>query len=386
MAADIPVIFDRNEFAAAKARQGVTYLPLRAVFEQCGATVAWQEQSKTIIATRADGAVLTLSAADNRATLRHNGSVAEPTMPAPVLTEGGKIYVPLRFVAENMLCQVDWRSGAVYIEPLFWVSNGVDRVPLWESPDKDKGGFRYFLNYADGALYEFDTRQSAAALLCTLPLSGYRLDDLDRYRFSLWLDKTANHNYIINAEIYDSDSALPSAFGYHYLYGWVAADRSKRVIVTADAPPQQAGDTVYLAGAEGLFAVDERTCQIRTIPADAFFGCTNLVWADERYALLQSQYGAEWLLADMSTGEIKDLTGELLSEENKNRLISIAELSPGSLADYWQNIGRWELLDPHPYMEFVGAEQGWLRFRLTAAYSWDENGNYKYIDIAYKLD
>ncbi len=386
-AADIPVFFAGEEIAAAKARQGVTYLPLRVVFEQCGATVDWQEQSKTITATRADGAVLTIITRSNRASLKHNGHTDDLVMSNPVYAENSKIYVPLRFVAENMLCRVDWRDGAVYIEPRFWLGNGVDQVPLWQSADKDKsGGIRYFLNYADNNLYEFNIKQSAAHRLCTLPLADYQLDRSDRYCLNLWIDKTANNNYLVNTEIYDRNTGL-SANGYDFLYAWVsAADLSKHIIVAGEAPPQQAGNMIYLAGNGGLFAVNEQTGQMQNMPTAALFGCNNLVWANERYVLLKNYRGANWVLVDMLNGKIKDLAEVLLSEDNKKQLMSIAGIPLGSLDDYWQKLGRLDLIEPYPYLAFVQEEQGLLYFRLTAAYSWDTNGNYKFIDIVYKLD
>lgn len=386
-AADIPVFFAGEEIASAKARQGVTYLPLRVVFEQCGTTVDWQEQSKTITATRADGAVLTIITRSNRASLKHNGNTIDLVMPNSVYSENGKIYVPLRFVAENMLCQVDWREGAVYIEPRFWLGNGIDQVPLWQSTDKDKsGGIRYFLNYSDSNLYEFNIKQSAAHRLCTLPLADYQLDRSDRYILNLWIERTSNNNYLINTEIYDRNTGL-SANGYDFLYAWVsAADLSKHIIVSGEAPPQQAGNMVYLAGNDGLFAVNELTGEIQNIPTTALFGCNNLVWANERYVLLKNYRGANWVLADMLNGKIKDLTDVLLSEDNKKQLMSIAEIPLESLDDYWQNLGRLDLIEPYPYLAFVQEEQELLHFRLTAAYSWDTNGNYKFIDVVYKID
>ncbi len=83
--------------------EGRTLVPLRAVFEALGATVAWDDQTKTITSTKG-AMVVTLQVGST--TLSVNGAVKMLDVPAQIMN--GRTMVPVRAVAEAFSCKVEW--------------------------------------------------------------------------------------------------------------------------------------------------------------------------------------------------------------------------------------------------------------------------------------
>lgn len=82
-----------------------TLVPLRAIFEALGATVEWDDTTKTVTATRGQD-VVKLTIGDTK--LYKNGQVAyELDVPAQIMG-GGFTMVPVRAISESFGCQVDW--------------------------------------------------------------------------------------------------------------------------------------------------------------------------------------------------------------------------------------------------------------------------------------
>ncbi len=82
---------------------GRTLVPLRAVFEALGAEVDWNQETRTVTASWPGGS-LTLPVGARSA--RVGG--AERLLDVPAQIVGGRMLVPLRFVAEAMGAQVGW--------------------------------------------------------------------------------------------------------------------------------------------------------------------------------------------------------------------------------------------------------------------------------------
>ncbi|MGL4790288.1 MAG: copper amine oxidase N-terminal domain-containing protein [Anaerotignaceae bacterium] len=83
--------------------EGRTLVPLRAIFENLGATVEWEEATKTVTAKRADTTIQLVLESD-RALVNH----VEKDLDAPAKSVDGRIMVPVRFVAESLNCNVEW--------------------------------------------------------------------------------------------------------------------------------------------------------------------------------------------------------------------------------------------------------------------------------------
>lgn len=82
---------------------GRTMVPLRAIFEALGATVLWDEATRTVSAYNE---AYYVKATIDKQDMYVNGQVRQMDI-APMIIEG-RTLVPARFVAEAFNCQVDW--------------------------------------------------------------------------------------------------------------------------------------------------------------------------------------------------------------------------------------------------------------------------------------
>jgi len=89
--------------------EGRTLLPIRYVAEALGATVEWNdiEQKVTI---RFKDTVIELWIGKNLATVNGEYKLIDPTNPnvKPIVIPPGRTMLPIRFIAENLGCKVDW--------------------------------------------------------------------------------------------------------------------------------------------------------------------------------------------------------------------------------------------------------------------------------------
>ncbi|HOC53358.1 MAG TPA: copper amine oxidase N-terminal domain-containing protein, partial [Caldisericia bacterium] len=89
--------------------EGRTLLPIRYVAEALGATVEWEaiEQKVTI---RFKDTVIELWIGKNLATVNGEYKLIDPTNPnvKPIVIPPGRTMLPIRFIAENLGCKVDW--------------------------------------------------------------------------------------------------------------------------------------------------------------------------------------------------------------------------------------------------------------------------------------
>ncbi|MBR5538994.1 MAG: copper amine oxidase N-terminal domain-containing protein, partial [Clostridia bacterium] len=89
--------------AAPIIRSSRTMLPVRFVAENLGATVGWDDATKTVSVKSADA---TIEIVIGATTAKVNG--AEITLDSPAFIENGRTYLPVRVVAENLGATVGW--------------------------------------------------------------------------------------------------------------------------------------------------------------------------------------------------------------------------------------------------------------------------------------
>lgn len=82
---------------------GRTLVPVRAIFEAIGATVEWDNDTRTVTGVR-DGVIVTIQI-DN-ATAYVNGEARTLDVPAQIINS--RTMVPARFISEAMGCDVTW--------------------------------------------------------------------------------------------------------------------------------------------------------------------------------------------------------------------------------------------------------------------------------------
>lgn len=93
-------------------QNGRTLVPLRAIFETMGATVNWDNATRTVTATRS-GTTVKLTLGDK--TLYKNGK-AVMTLDVPAKALNGRTVVPARAVAEAFGAKVEWNSAAKLVQ------------------------------------------------------------------------------------------------------------------------------------------------------------------------------------------------------------------------------------------------------------------------------
>jgi hypothetical protein len=94
-----PVRFDVDPIVSG----GSVYVPLRGVFEQLGATVAFDRASGAVTAQRA---ATTVELKVGSTLARVNGE--NMVMLQPALYKNGRTLVPLRFLSEALGAGVEW--------------------------------------------------------------------------------------------------------------------------------------------------------------------------------------------------------------------------------------------------------------------------------------
>ena len=86
-------------------KDGRTLVPVRAIFEQMGAKVEWNnaEQKATI---KKDGITVTLSIGNKNMNVNNTVKVLD----VPVQLIGGRTLVPARAIAESIGAKVEWNN------------------------------------------------------------------------------------------------------------------------------------------------------------------------------------------------------------------------------------------------------------------------------------
>ena len=93
---------------APYVKSGRTYLPVRYVAEALGATVFWNNKTKTATVAGANGTVLTLTIGSR--IMRNSNSNVQ--MDAAPEIRAGRTMLPIRWVAEALGATVDWNQEA----------------------------------------------------------------------------------------------------------------------------------------------------------------------------------------------------------------------------------------------------------------------------------
>jgi hypothetical protein len=85
---------------------GRTLVPMRKIFEELGATISWDDATKTVTANKGD-IIIKLTIGNKKVNVNGVGQVLD--VPGTIVS--GRTMVPLRFVSEGLKSKVDWDSG-----------------------------------------------------------------------------------------------------------------------------------------------------------------------------------------------------------------------------------------------------------------------------------
>ncbi|RYG26601.1 hypothetical protein EON82_02620 [bacterium] len=105
LAVKVTVDGERIDFKGAppQAQGSRIMVPLRGIFEHMGASLNWNQQTRTVTARRGESTVV-VTVGKSDATI--NGKAA--TVETPPIVAQGRVMVPLRFLAQALGAQVEW--------------------------------------------------------------------------------------------------------------------------------------------------------------------------------------------------------------------------------------------------------------------------------------
>ncbi|MGI5825134.1 MAG: copper amine oxidase N-terminal domain-containing protein [Bacillota bacterium] len=351
-----------DEIGKSKAENGRTYVPLRLLFEHYDAAVDWNGADRTITVKRCDGAVIQMRLGSKTAVISHLGKTKKLIMDVTPKAENGKTWVPLRFVAENLMCDVLWDSSekAVKITPLYFT----DRF----------NGNRYTFDFQTEQVYELSAGGSVKRLgkISGIKAYGKRFGGAASDITSL--RKTENGNYVITASKFASTTYdylavylnLRSGEGRFFIKGYLGSDKPSAV-------PCIDKNTVWFPYDRGVWAVDDSDGKIvreyayadllkslDDIKAEGFY------FAEGEYMLLRytKASNAEYLpFVNLQTGEIVELTEVLVPAADRE--------------EYFSNDSAF----PSCFLRFVNGENRRLLFEYL---TYDEMNKQHIKNVEYK--
>ena len=121
-----------------------TLVPLRSIFEELGATVIWEQSTKTIIANK-NTTNISLKIGAKTSTV--NGQSISIDVPAQIIN--GATLVPLRFISEALGATVKWDS-----KTLTATIEQNDKTISVKVENGNVKGYRNFLNITDAEIKE----------------------------------------------------------------------------------------------------------------------------------------------------------------------------------------------------------------------------------------
>lgn len=384
-AASYPVYVDGNEIGQAQVVNGQTFLPVRAVFEACGARVHWDDGY--IIARDNDYRSVSLRVGSKSIGLFHHGlGYRDEELQAAPYLQNGKTYVPVRAVSEALGCEVQWLAKEKCVSVKSKVTRGIGCCELDIKPET-------------GEILLLDK------VLAQVPLM-------------VWADtmstegsKTDGGNYVLILSDWESGAITVS----NYQYVWLNP-KTGEFATTLEEPwlARRVGvlwnddkTKLCLPGDDVAYLIDDaERCvlgeyDLRALAGDSitdenFTLCA--VWFDDDYMLVSDYDRTYWGLLDLASGKMSDITAEILTDEVKSavnaKLWPLAKDLPvrEDYADdeeylaesFWSTLRyRDGALDPHLELHFVGADDGVLKLEMIIL--GDNYAQEGTVEISYKL-
>lgn len=331
---------------------GTIYVPLRLLFEVAEAEVNWEAANSTITINRCDGVVITLQVGNKQAKIVDADNEQQVTMPAMVQMQGDTVYVPLRFAAENLLCNLEWDNAAkkVLLKKQFVVLRD-------EANSK-----RYVIDFAGGKLYE---RMANGETICL----GQSTDITSFYKKEVgsgW-DKTWFAPVVVNINegclLVDVCMDTVDSQMWTFWRFLISPDgKNDRSFVCKTSSTRgnlynfyYDGTSIWWPEEEQVLQLDSKTGKIlasynyQQLLADLLIAQNyGFAFADGQYMLLTYQkletyYSNFPILVDLQTGELRDVFAELIPQEEQSKFC-------------------YDGASPSSSLRFVRAENGMLYF------------------------
>lgn len=339
----------------AQLRGGVTYLPMRALFEGCNAYVQWDGVTRIITATRLDGAVLRLDMRHNTAEITTQGKTEKLSMPQKGYIQNGRTYLPLRFVGESLHCGVIWDEyqKAVYV-----------RQGLMTHSDKQ--GQSYLIDLYNGDFYSGLGAQAVRIGNCGIANSFKLADDAYSRPWTWELNMTNDGNYLLSCDYDFTGSMIHTVSFLSYIN---AVTEEAHFDASEDGVfYQQTGDSIYMRDKDGfLLTINDKTGTVEKLDLpklimevsgeDKISKILPLA-VDGDYVFLRTNYRLNLLMYNIAEKKLVNMKDVLITPE-------VAQSTGIQLSDDW-----WQKIDPYakmiegPYLHFIKIENGVLYAEL----------------------
>ena len=139
---DIKVIVNGSELQIAEndtkpfVEDGRTLVPMRAIFEALGATVEWDDATKTVTSKSDNGNIEMTVGSD---TIKINGADTMVDVPAKIVE--GRTVVPVRVISEGLNCKVEWSQETQTV-----TITSADSLSLWTNDATAKAALTNYMN------------------------------------------------------------------------------------------------------------------------------------------------------------------------------------------------------------------------------------------------
>ena len=185
-----------------------TLVPLRAIFEGLGATVTWDDSTKTATGIK-DGKEIKITIDNTVAKV--DGKDVTLDVPAQIISS--RTMVPVRFISESLGCKVDWdgNTRTVIIESA--------QDAIFELTFDGLGSFENNKDFITGATYdakgvsltdEYDhtTGEGLSLKLANRTKSDHRIKFLNAFK-----DAVVGETYVVSAFVYAPEGAEKVGIG-----------------------------------------------------------------------------------------------------------------------------------------------------------------------------
>ncbi|MBE7053555.1 MAG: copper amine oxidase N-terminal domain-containing protein [Ruminococcaceae bacterium] len=213
----IKVIIDGKELTMDQPpvlKDGRTLVPLRAIFEALGATVGWDDATKTATGTK-DGKEIKI-AIDNTVA-KVDGKEVKLDVPAQIINS--RTLVPVRFISESLGASVAWNGET---KTVTITSAKVEEKVLYAENFDNKASFTYNTDFIIGGVYKAENVSLSTEVDHTtgsgksLKMGG-RTSANDRVKFKNAFSGAVNGTtYVVSAYVYTPVDAVKvgiSVFG-----------------------------------------------------------------------------------------------------------------------------------------------------------------------------
>ena len=139
---DVKIVINGTELKIAEndtkpfIEDGRTLVPMRAIFDALGASIEWDDATKTVTSKSDNGSVEMQIGSD---IVKINGNEVKTDVPAKIVNE--RTVVPVRVISEGMNCKVDWSPET---QTVTIISN--DPLSLWTAGSASKAALTNYIN------------------------------------------------------------------------------------------------------------------------------------------------------------------------------------------------------------------------------------------------